>query len=46
MTTYNITVQLKTDDPNDTFTDEEMEDITKWLLEMNRWAEVTGITYK
>lgn len=46
MTTYNFTVQLKTDNPNDTLTDEEMEDIAEWFLEMNRWAEVTGITYK
>jgi hypothetical protein len=22
-----------------------MAEITQWLLQMNRWAEVTGITY-
>jgi hypothetical protein len=45
MTTYNFTIQMKTDEPNDVLSEEEMAEITQWLLQMNRWAEVTGITY-
>lgn len=45
MTTYNFTVHIKTDEPNDILSDEEVEEITNFLSELNRWAEVVGITY-
>lgn len=44
MSTYKITINLKTDGHYD-LSEDEMEEIIKHLTELNQWVEVTGITY-